>query len=147
MPIKANFDPKRLEQYLREHTLKELETRIVNRLYYLGELCVNEARTMGSYKDRTSNLRSSIGYGVFKDGEAVMTGGFEPLNGAEEGAETGRKLLEKIGGEHPNGYALVVVAGMNYGVYVEARGYNVLTSSELLAERELPRLIEDIFRK
>ena len=145
MPLKKNFDPDKLNEFLMKHTIVQLDERIVDQLYYLGEMCVNEARQNGSYKDRTGNLRSSIGYGVFKDGQPIGTGGFEPLEGAtDEGSQTGRNLLMKIGGEHTEGYVLVVVAGMNYGVYVEARGYNVLTSSELLAERELPGLLNDI---
>ena len=41
-------------------------------------------------------------------------------------------------------YALVVVAGMNYAAYVEAKGYNVLSSAEHLAERELPRMLDKL---
>ena len=39
---------------------------------------------------------------------------------------------------------IVVVAGMNYAAYVEAKGYNVLASAEHLAERELPRMLEKL---
>lgn len=146
MPIKSNFDKNKLERFLNEYTFQVFEQRVLERLYYLGEMCVNEARTMGSYTDRTGNLRSSVGYGVFKDGVELGVGGFEQVNNANEGMGEGRSLLRKIAGEQPKGsYSLVVVAGMNYGVYVEARGYNVLSSSELLAERELPRLMNDIF--
>ena len=33
---------------------------------------------------------------------------------------------------------------MNYAAYVEAKGKNVLTSAEHLAERELPRMLEKL---
>jgi hypothetical protein len=33
-----------------------------------------------------------------------------------------------------------VVAGMEYAVYVEAKGYNVISSSELFAIAELPNV-------
>lgn len=145
MGITSNFDERKLKDFLLGRTLQQFEAAVVNQLQYLGEMCVNEARERGSYKDRTGNLRGSIGYGVFKDGEPVTSGGFEPVNGSPDGPDTGRTLLAKIGGENPQGFSLVVVAGMNYAVYVEARGYNVLTSSELLAERELPGLLNDLF--
>jgi len=34
------------------------------------------------------------------------------------------------------------VAGMKYAAYVEARNYNVLSSAELLAEKEVPKLLK-----
>lgn len=145
MPIKANLDSDKIKEFLQQHTTVQMEEGIVRQLNYLGEMCVNEARTNGSYTDQSGNLRSSIGYGVFKDGQPVSTGGFEPVKASTDGPDAGRNLLLKIGGEYPQGYALVVVAGKRYGVYVEARGYNVLTSSRLLAERELPGLMNDLF--
>ena len=33
---------------------------------------------------------------------------------------------------------------MNYAVYVEGRGRNVLTSSKLLAERIVPKMLADL---
>ncbi|MGV4578106.1 hypothetical protein ACQ1R5_10635 [Ornithobacterium rhinotracheale] len=48
--------------------------------------------------------------------------------------------------KYPRGYVLVVVAGMNYALYVESKGYNVLSTAEQLAEREVPRLLNEIFR-
>ena len=53
------------------------------------------------------------------------------------------KQSPKVGKE-TKGVALVVVAGMNYAAYVEARGKNVLSSAEHLAERELPRMLEKL---
>ena len=57
--------------------------------------------------------------------------------------KSGQSIAEKVGKE-TKGVALVVVAGMNYAAYVEARGYNVLSSAEHLAERELPRMLEKL---
>lgn len=56
--------------------------------------------------------------------------------------KSGQTIAEKVGKE-TKGVALVVVAGMNYAAYVEAKGYNVLSSAEHLAERELPRMLEN----
>ena len=118
---------------------------ITSILFQLGEKCVNEARNFGSYTDRTGNLRSSVGYGVFKDGQPVRYSDFQQVAKGTEGGIEGRALLDRIAGTYPHGYALIVVAGMNYAVYVEAKGYNVLSSAQLLAERELPRMINDLF--
>ena len=62
---------------------------------------------------------------------------------ATKGIKAGQSVAENIGKE-TKGVALVVVAGMNYAAYVEAKGYNVLASAEHLAERELPRMLEKL---
>ena len=62
---------------------------------------------------------------------------------APKGIKVGQSVAENIGKE-TKGVALVVVAGMNYAAYVEAKGYNVLASAEHLAERELPRMLEKL---
>lgn len=126
----------------------------------LGEKCVEHARNLPSmrrddpmakfphqpnYIDSTGNLRSSVGYGVYRDGQQVMVSPFEQVKDGADGTIEGRKLLDKLATKFPSGYVLIVVAGMNYAYYVEARGYDVLSSSELLAERELPRMINDLF--
>lgn len=44
-----------------------------------------------------------------------------------------------------NGYALVVVAGMNYAEFVEAmENKNVLASAELFARKELPGMMSKL---
>lgn len=144
MPIQVKFSKKQMEALVNK-SRENVERAVAAILFELGEKCVNEAREYGSYKDQTGNLRSSIGYGVYKDGQPLAIGDFHQVSKGTDGAIEGRALLDRIAGQYPNGYALIVVAGMNYGVYVEARGYNVLSSAELLAEKELPRMINDLF--
>jgi len=36
------------------------------------------------------------------------------------------------------------VAGMNYAIYLEAKGRDVLTSAEQLAQQELPRMLSEL---
>lgn len=83
----------------------------------------------------------------FVDGVAIHSQ-FDAASGAESeaaarGMKSGQTIAEKVGKE-TKGVALVVVAGMNYAAYVEAKGYNVLSSAEHLAERELPRMLEKL---
>lgn len=144
MAIKANFTQddvrKRFDAFL-----DEVEKKQIARLQRLGEMCLIEARTNKGYMMQTGALLSSTGYEVFVDGVAVHSQ-FDAASGAESGAaatgmKAGQDLADKIGKE-TKGVALVVVAGMNYAAYVEARGKNVLSSAEHLAERELPRMLD-----
>lgn len=96
---------------------------------------------------QTGALLSSTGYTIFVDGVALHSQ-FDAASGAESnaaqnGIKEGQALAEKVG-KNTKGVALVVVAGMNYAAYVEAKGYNVLSSAEHLAQRELPRMLEKL---
>lgn len=149
MAIKPNFTKddvrKRFDAFL-----NEIEKKQIARLQRLGEMCLVEARTNKGYMMQTGALLSSTGYEVFVDGVAIHSQ-FDAASGAESNAaETGIKSGQSIAdtiGKGTKGIALVVVAGMNYAAYVEAKGYNVLSSAEHLAERELPRMLEKLISK
>ena len=146
MAIKPNFTKddvrKRFDAFL-----NEVEKKQIARLQRLGEMCLVEARTNKGYMMQTGALLSSTGYEVFVDGVAIHSQ-FDAASGAESNAaEMGIKSVQSIAetiGKGTKGIALVVVAGMNYAAYVEAKGYNVLSSAEHLAERELPRMLEKL---
>ena len=135
--ITPQFTPADIERMLQEKIAK-YEEKIIRILRNVGEKCINEAREYGSYQDQTGNLRSSIGY--------IEKGGFAPTERGTEGGKSGQKegeaFINKVTSQYPKGFVLVVVAGMKYASYVEARNYNVLTSAELLAEREVPKLLK-----
>ena len=143
--ITPQFTPADIERMLQEKIAK-YEEKIIRILRNVGEKCINEAREYGSYQDRTGNLRSSIGYIVLKDGKPIEKGGFAPTEKGTEVGKNGQKegeaFINKVTSQYPKGFVLVVVAGMKYASYVEARNYNVLTSAELLAEREVPKLLK-----
>lgn len=125
--------------------LAEIERQQIEALQRLGEQCVLHARTVPSdvgFHDITGNLRSSIGYMVFVDGVAVH-GSYVQVKEGSEGIKAGESLAKKVGQE-TKGVCLIVTAGMNYALYVESKGKDVITSAEHLAERELPRMLEDL---
>ena len=110
--------------------VERIENDIVQILRYLGEQFVSDARQAlnisgafpkGDYHDRTSNLRSSIGYFVLDNGQIIG----QDVTGTGTGRAMARKALE---GVTKGGYQLVGVAGMEYASYVESMGYNVITS-------------------
>jgi hypothetical protein len=110
---------------------------------YIGFEAVALARNHGNYKDDTGNLRSSVGFVIGKNGATLNSGGFE---GTGTGKNTGRTFAEKLLAD-TNGYALAVVAGMYYGVYVEKRQYDVVTFTEASARITAKQLFESMFRQ
>jgi hypothetical protein len=126
--------------------LRVIEKRQIERLQYLGEMCVSHARSIPKdvgFEDQTGNLRSSIGYVVFKNGVAVKDNYVNVLGGSE-GVKAGKELAREKGAKYKDGFVLIVTAGMEYAVHVEAKGRDVLTSAESLATNELPKILNEL---
>lgn len=165
MPIKSTTPKASLQQAIYKR-IGKIENVIIERLFETGEQVVKYARELPSpsladfpegqrekgkvpphqpnYIDWTSNLRSSIGYAIVKDGKIIHISDFTPLKGGEEGARKGKAFLESLVSDYSNGIALIVVAGMPYAAYVEAKGYDVLDSAEIKAEEILKRLLSKL---
>lgn len=146
MGITSSFDREAMKHRF-DAFLDEIEKQQIETLQELGEMCVTEMRLNKGYMMQTGALLSSSGYSVYKDGVAIHTA-FEAAQGAESGAaakgmKSGKALADKVGNE-TKGLSLVVVAGMNYAVYVESKGKNVIASAERLAQRELPKMLSEL---
>lgn len=119
-----------------EEEIKKSSKNTVERLFYIGESAVNEARKNGDYLDHTGNLRSSIGYVVLNNGKVITMNTQEADRGTDRktGVRTAEQFIQELSKKYNKGYVLIVVAGMDYAAEVEARGRNVISSSKLLAE-------------
>ena len=134
-----------VNEYLLEN-IDRIEQLIVRNLSFVGESCLTAARSTNSYKDRTGNLRSSIGYVIVKNGKIIKQAIHEAGSGDDRktGVSEGEKFMREIVRQFPEGIALIVVTGMNYAGYVSAKGYDVLDSAELLAEQLVPQLMTQL---
>lgn len=132
-----------VEAYLDEQ-IERIEQRIIYNLSSVGEQCLTEARSTNSYKDQTGNLRSSIGYIIVKDGKVIRQSDFAVVRKGSEGKSEGEKFARSLASKFPDGIVLIVVAGMNYASCVSAKGYNVLDSAELLADRLVPSILKQL---
>ena len=112
----------------------------------LGEQCVRLARDRApelSWIDHTGNLRSSIGYIITHNGNIVQYSDFQQVKQGSEGTKTGKDFATEIAKRFSSEYVLVVVAGMNYAEYVEAKdNKDVLATPELFANKELHKMFE-----
>lgn len=123
-----------------QQTLDGLSASVPAFLASVGQRFVEVARDTKTYQDRTGNLTSSIGFGVFHNGTMVDYGGF----GVGEGANEGLQALEEAGSEANVGYSLVVVAGMHYATYVERSGFAVLDGARVRADEIVNQLIGEL---
>ena len=143
MPIKLTTPQSKIDKYIKQQ-LKRQERALLNTLMYVGQQCVNAARTNGSYTDQTGNLRSSIGYVVAVDGKIIGGSSFDVVKGGAEGGSTGKAYATEIVSHYPKGTVLIVVAGMHYAKYVAAKGLDVIASAELKAQELIPKLLKQL---
>lgn len=146
MGITSSFDENAIRKGF-DAFIDQVEVQQIKRLQLLGEKCVTEARNNRGYMMQTGALSSSTGYTIFKDGVAIHDV-FNAADGASEsggvvGVKRGQEIAQQVGSQ-TRGICLVVVAGMNYALHVESKGYNVLASAENLAEQELPKMLEKL---
>lgn len=124
---------------------KRVDELTIQALAELGDECVTEVRSRSqeeSWFNQTGNLRSSVGYVVVAHGKIVKRSGFETIMNGSEGSRAGKKLAEELAKNYSSGYVLIVVAGMHYAEYVEAKeSKSVLASAELLARTEVYNMI------
>lgn len=146
MVIEPKFDFKAINKRIAEYQKRIISAQILT-LRFLGEECVKRAKLIPKsigFEDQTGNLRSSIGYVVFVDGKAVDEM-FEIILNGKDGLKKGKQLAYKVGKENNEGLVLVVVAGMEYALHLEAKyKRDVLTSTEHFAKQELPRMLNDL---
>ncbi len=106
----------------------------IARLKRVGLQFVIDARTKADFTDQTGNLRSSIGFIIVFQGEIVESD-FEGQT--QEGQTKAEQFAFEVAMQHSRGYALIVVAGMEYAAAVEAKGKDVLTGSSAQAKASL----------
>lgn len=125
--------------------VREFQERVENATVYyfsyMGEKLAKYAKEMHSYTDRTGNLTNSIGYAVVKGGKIINTGG---MMGSCEAKAASLQVLQEMMDRINHQFALIIIAGMEYASYVEAKGYNVIMPAELKAKAEMPAVIQRI---
>lgn len=120
---------------------ERLENMVVFALSAFGEELAKYAKERHTYQDQTGNLTNSIGYAVVKRGKIVESGGeIQPGEGFEEMMKVAQRLASTL----TNSFSLIIIAGMNYAAYVEAKGYNVILPAELKAKKDFPSVMERI---
>ena len=130
----------------REQLIKALNVRLMQ----LAEEAVTYSKDNKGYQDRTANLKNSISFALYLDGEIVTSkiGAIpkaeEVVGGQDAVGEALQNYAQQDGVVAPKGYSLIIVAGMNYGKYVEEKGYNVLHLTKYYLRSEMKKIFEEV---
>lgn len=130
MGLRPLYSPKDISIYI-SHVFQNVERSIIGIFQKDGKEFVDRAKAMtaneGSFNNDTWNLRSSIGYYIFA-GPKLVDSYFE---GNPEGKTAADEAVARI--PRINGYQLIGIAGMFYAIYVESKGYNVISTQANIA--------------
>lgn len=121
---------------------KRVEQAAIFLMQYLGEELVKYAKDKHNYTDRTGNLTNSISYVVVRNKEIVF-GPDQSSTGQAAALQAALKMIDTL----PDCISLIIVAGMNYAAYVEAKGYNVILPAELKAKTDFPQAMKKLMDK
>lgn len=125
---------KEMDEYV-----SEIEKKLISFLIEIGDKCLEDMEDRQEYENRTGNLTASKGYAIALNGEVKYISDFDNSDGGMAGRDIANEQASKT-----SGLSIVVVSGMKYAVYVEARGYNVITSSKIMAENIVPQLLQQL---
>ena len=146
MGIKPNFtrkDIQNINQKFADNVIITIEKVLKRSIIDV----VNFAKNTDTYIDRTNNLRSSIGYVLYKDGQKISASFEKAGEGGEGdgafGVERGSNYAEEIAEKFSNGYVVVLVAGMTYAAYVEMKSYDVITGASNQLDPTIKKHFED----
>ena len=138
MALKSNFNEERSMKDL-ERQAETLNQKIIDSFIYAAEDFIVNARgqvqdhAQGTYEDQTTNLRNSIGYFIFHNGELIREKNDDITN---------KSKVE--GFVNPTGFQLILIAGMNYASYVESKGYNVISYQADVCMIDLAGYLENL---
>lgn len=149
MGLKPRMSRSDLHQLFQDR-LQRINDALIMELQNIGEECANHARDLTpsiGFNDQTGNLRSSIGYVIYVNGRPLSSDFKDyqgPKGNSGEGKKSGEELAKSVASKHKQGVVLVVVAGMNYALYVESKNRDVLSSAEHLADKLVPKMIKQL---
>lgn len=135
-------------QFTGERFVSNVRTKVVADDAYRAAMQAVMARPKVSiatprYKDRTANLTSSIGYLIQNNGKVLHSG----FPGSGVGRTIGEAVAKETAARFPAELVLIVVAGMQYAAAVESKGYDVLTGSGFIAEKELKEALQAMLKR
>lgn len=128
--LKAGFTDSQIDAEIKQWMARVYKVTLAE-YSRLARQCVSDARNkgkaQGGFDDQTGNLRASMGYVIFYNGKIAK----QDFEGVSKGKKVGEVFAKKVGADYPKGWAIVIVAGMEYASYVEAKNYDVITGSTL----------------
>jgi hypothetical protein len=144
MSIKVKVNINDIMKRSFEALQKEIDIRVTRAFQMACKETVTWAKQNHQYTQQSGALNSSTGFQLYKDG-TLADSFFEQSRGGDnedgaraKGIDAGQKAAAQRASELGAHICAVIVAGMPYAIYVEAKGYDALTG----AEKQFPSILE-----
>ncbi|SMG32249.1 hypothetical protein [Sphingobacterium psychroaquaticum] len=133
---------KEVEKEIEKETIKHLSAVLERSV----ELVRNKISEGGdAYQDHTGNLRSSTGFIITKDGKVVHKSFKESPVGTDKQTGLSEGLKSALSELRPSqGYAVVLVSGMEYASWVQSKGFDVLRGAYMGLDQILQQAFNEI---
>lgn len=113
--------------------IEDIPGEIKDAIVEVAAKAISEQKARSNYQNHTWNLRNAPGYVVTVDGKEVARD--VPADGTHGEAEAKTdKILDQA---DKSGTSVVFADGMEYASFVSSKGYDVLDTALLHADREL----------
>lgn len=117
----------------------QIQDQAVSVLIDLADKTAQDARQHAEFINHSHNLRSSLGTVVFKNGSIVYRN-FQLSGSGSDGLEKGKSVAES--NIPSSGIGMMLVAGEDYALYVEAKDNKwVISGSSMRLAEVLQRLV------
>ncbi|MDR1652243.1 MAG: hypothetical protein LBS01_01075 [Prevotellaceae bacterium] len=144
--VKVNIDNMMSRGF--EALRKEIDIRVTRAFQMACKEAVTFAKQNHEYTQQTGALNSSTGFQLYKDGTLIddyfEIGGGDGT-GHGDGINAGKKVAAERALQLGAHICAVIVAGMPYAIYVESKGYDVLTGAEKQFPAILDRFMNEVF--
>lgn len=146
--VKINIDWNKVK----EKTVKAIDKRVLEAFYLACHDAVTWAKQNHEYTQQTGALNSSTGFQIYRDGTLVDSyfeqsrGGNDKDGAKAKGVAAGEKAAGQRASELGAHICAVIAAGMPYAVYVESKGYDVLTGTYHQFPAMLEKRMQEAFR-
>jgi hypothetical protein len=135
--------------------VQAFEEQLEDELLMIAEDACRHAKEHKGYKDRTANLKNSISFVLYKDGQVVSKhlGENKPKDNDARIVTAdyvqGRidDYATKSGAASAKGHNLVIVAPMEYAAAVEHKGYNVLYLTNIYLQDRIKELMANMMNE
>ncbi|MGY3052527.1 hypothetical protein ACVWYG_000717 [Pedobacter sp. UYEF25] len=147
--IEQDFEDDFLDNLINSD-VEEIINELADTMFETGKRLVDRARaktkTEGGFNNITWNLRASIGCVLVNNHEIQEQHiYFPPLAESSTGHETGVNLAREVAILASDGDpVLILVAGEHYGVFVEAKGRDVITLTSEFFDPIFKQLLAEV---
>lgn len=110
-----------------------IQSNIKEAMIEAGEEAIQVQKIESDYLNHTQNLRNAPGYAVIVNGEEVARN--VPADGAH--GEAKAKTNKTLDNADKSGTGIIIADGMEYASFVSSKGYDVIDSALLHANKVL----------